>query len=227
MTKDDKIEIKKLLTASLLPLMFVGICWLMFIFEHTLNISFADYGLRPREFSQWFGIFTMPFIHADLSHIFANSVSFLILGTIIFYFYHENAIKVFVLSYLLSGLITWLIALGGTHIGASAMIYAFAAFTFTVGAKSKNIQNMALSLLVVFLYGSLVWGLYPQNTGISWEGHLAGAIAGVILAFMFPVKQSVTNIEDDHDIVVTTTYEGDSDISINYSIKIKNDKSEK
>ncbi len=217
MTSEGRIELNKLLTATLIPVFFLVLCWLMFASEILFDVSLSQYGLKPREISQWFGIFTMPFFHADLSHIFANSVSFIVLGTMIFYFYPEKALSVFLLSYFMTGVFTWLIGFHGVHIGASGMVYAFAAYLFTVGARSRNIPNMALSLVVVFLYGSMVWGLYPQNTGISWEGHLSGAISGVILAFIFPVKHvELPPLDDDDEFDTTLT---DTDVSIKYFYK--------
>lgn len=222
MDNRDKFELRILLHASIIPLFFLLVCWSVFAIEHFVNISLGDYGLVPRSFKHIYGIFTMPFLHANISHIIGNTVSFLVLGTMVFYFYDYKAPEVFMFSYIGSGLLTWLIARGGVHVGASAMIYAFAAYLFTVGVRSRNKQSMAISLIVVFLYGSLVWGLYPQNTGISWEGHLAGAISGVILAFIFPDdKVEVYDIEDDDDFDVDTT--AGEDVEIEYYYKDKPD----
>ena len=221
-----KIEIRRLLVAAVIPTFFMVLCWMMFAAERLLDVSFSQYGLMPREISHWFGVFTMPFLHASLSHIFSNSVSFIVLGTMLFYFYPEKALRVFLISYFFTGILTWLIGIGGIHIGASGMIYAFAAYIFTVGARSGNIQNMALSLIVVFLYGSMVWGLYPQNTGISWEGHLAGAVTGLVCAFIYPVKKVVQDsLDDEDDDDYDTTFEG-SDIEIKYHYTSEKEKNE-
>lgn len=219
MNNDGKIELRRLFSASVIPAFFMALAWLMFAAEGLLNVSLSQYGLMPREISHWFGILTMPFLHGGLSHIFANTVSFIVLGTMLFYFYPEKALHVFLISYFFSGIITWLIASGGVHIGASGMIYAFAAYIFTVGVRSGNIRNMAVSLIIVFLYGSMVWGLYPQNTGISWEGHLAGAVTGLVCAFIFPIKtekpESLDDDEVDDDYDYNSTLD-DSDYEIKY-----------
>ena len=220
-----KIEIRRLLAAAVIPMFFMVLCWMMFAAERLLDVSFSQYGLMPREISHWFGVFTMPFLHASLSHIFSNTVSFVVLGTMLFYFYPEKALRVFLISYIFTGILTWIIGIGGVHIGASGMIYAFAAYIFTVGARSGNIQNMALSLIVVFLYGSMVWGLYPQNTGISWEGHLAGAVTGLVCAFIYPIKKVVHDFDDEDDDDYDTTFEG-SDIEIKYHYKSEKEKNE-
>ncbi|MCF0206407.1 MAG: rhomboid family intramembrane serine protease [Bacteroidales bacterium] len=212
MNSSDKIELKRLLTAALMPAFFVALCWLMFAAENILDLSFSQYGLKPRCLSQWFGIFTMPFLHSGLSHIFANSVSFFVLGTMIFYFYPQHAIKILLVSYFLTGILSWLIAVSGIHIGASGMIYSFSAYIFIVGVLSRNVQNMALSLIVVFLYGSMIWGLFPNDMGISWEGHLSGALTGCLCAFLFPVRRQV-EFEELDDSFDTTA---DEDLEIKY-----------
>ena len=200
-----KIEIRRLLAAAVIPTFFMVLCWMMFAAERLLDVSFSQYGLMPREISHWFGVFTMPFLHANLSHIFSNSVSFIVLGTMLFYFYPEKALRVFLISYIFTGILTWIIGIGGVHIGASGMIYAFAAYIFTVGARSGNIQNMALSLIVVFLYGSMVWGL--------------------VCAFIYPIKKVVHDFDDEDDDDYDTTFEG-SDIEIKYHYTSGKEKNE-
>jgi len=128
---NSKTELKKMLLAAVIPGSFLFLCWMIYLLEVSLNLNLATYGLRPREFSQWFGILTMPFLHGSLEHIIANSTSFLILGSLIFYFHNDNAIQIFIWSYLLSGIFTWIIARDSIHIGASGMIYAFAGYLFT------------------------------------------------------------------------------------------------
>ena len=83
---------------------------------------------------------------------------------------------------------------------------------------------MALSLIVVFLYGSMVWGLYPQNTGISWEGHLSGAVTGLVCAFIYPIKKLVHDLDGDVD-EYDTTFEG-ADIEIKYHYTSEKEKNE-
>ncbi len=197
--KESDIEKRKLLLALALPLFSVIIFWLVKVVELSLDISLAEYGLRPRSFSQWFGIITMPFLHGSLSHLIANSSSFLILGTMLFYFYNKYSLQVIGLSWLIAGVLTWIIGRDSIHIGASGMIYAFAGYIFFGGLFSRDIRLMAISLIVVFLYGSMIWGMMPQNTGISWEGHLAGFVAGILLAFIYKPEAKTTGFDDEEE----------------------------
>ncbi len=217
---DSKTELKKMLLAAVIPSSFMFLAWMIYLLEVSLGISLSQYGLRPREFSQWFGILTMPFLHGGFEHIIANTASFIVLGSLLFYFYNDDAIQIFIWSYFLSGIFTWIIARSNIHIGASAMIYAFAGYLFTGGVLSKNVRHMAIALIVVFMYGSMIWGIFPQNNNISWEGHLAGFASGIGLAFMYRPPKPVEEVEvfsefDEDDCDCT----GGDDVEIKYDYK--------
>lgn len=214
-TTDSKIELKKMLLAMVIPGSFIFLYWMIYLLEISLDIRLVEYGLRPREISHWYGILTMPFLHGGLEHIIANTTSFLVLGSLLFYFYNDDAIQIFIWSYILSGMLTWIIARNNIHIGASAMIYAFAGYVFTAGVISRNIRHMAISLIIVFMYGSMVWGMFPMNNNVSWEGHLSGFIVGIVLAFIYrpvmPVDESL----------VFSDFDDDCDCTENDNIEIK------
>jgi membrane associated rhomboid family serine protease len=182
-----------------IPGTFVFVFWIIYILEISFGISLSSYGLSPREFKQWYGILTFPFLHQGIEHIVSNTGSFFILGSMIFYFYNDKALNIFLWSYFLSGIFTWIIGRPSIHIGASAMIYSFAGFLLTSGIISKNVRNLSVTLIVVFLYGSMVWGIFPQNTNISWEGHLSGFITGIILAIIFKPNQEATSVDENED----------------------------
>ncbi len=213
--KPSDIERRRLLLAILIPFLFIVMFWAIKLIELGLNISLASYGMRPRDLSQWFGVITMPFLHSGFSHLMANSSGFLVLGTIIFYFYSRNAFTVFGLAWLLTGIFTWIIGRENTiHIGASGLVYAFAGFIFFSGLLSKNVRLMAVSLFVVFMYGSMIWGIFPGYPNISWEGHLAGFITGVGLAILYHPGRELDEEPDD-----CTDCTVDEDIEITYTYK--------
>ena len=196
----SKIELRKMLLAMVIPASFMFLAWMVFALEKSLHISFSEFGLRPADFKLWYGILTMPFLHGSLEHILANTGSFLILGSMLFYFHNDRAILLFILSYFFSGILTWLIGRESVHIGASAMIYAFAGYLFTAGLIGRNIRRMAVTLIIVFLYGSMVWGMLPINERISWEGHLSGFITGLVLALIFTPPAPPTFSEEDDEL---------------------------
>jgi len=223
MNSDSSTELKKMLLSIVIPTSFIFICWLIFLLELSLNISLTSYGLLPRDFRQWYGIFTFPFLHSDLGHLITNSSSFIVLGALIFYFYNDKALQIFLWSYLLSGFFTWIIGRSNIHIGASAMIYAFASYLFTAGVISKNVRNLAISLIVVFLYGSMVWGVFPQPGHISWEGHLSGAVTGIILSYIYKPKPEQTEplLKSEFDDDCDCSAGDDIDINYHYTDKSK------
>jgi membrane associated rhomboid family serine protease len=103
----------------------------------------------------------------------------------LFYFYRPVAFRVFFLTWIITGILVWLGGRSSYHIGASGLIYGFASFLFFSGIIRNNINLMAISLLVVFLYGGLVWGILPYDYKISWESHLFGALTGLALAITY------------------------------------------
>ncbi len=183
--KEDQ---KRFLFSIIFPLFFLLIIWLIKITEVLLNLNFAFLGIFPLKLKGLIGIVTAPLIHSDFGHLIANSIPILILGTGLFYFYNKIAYKVFFLSYFIANIWIWFGARHAYHIGASGLVYSFASFLFFSGVLSRNMKLMAISLLVVFLYGSMIWGVLPIQPHISWESHLMGAIAGLILAIYFKDK---------------------------------------
>ena len=167
------------------PLSFVLLIWLVYWFELRFGFRFNDMGIYPRTFSGLRGIVFSPFIHGSLEHLYHNSTPLLILSTALFYFYRALAWRVLVLGLLFSGFLTWLIGSPAFHIGASGLIYVLMSFMLFKGILSKNHHLTALSLLVVFLYGSMLWYVFPVKENMSWEGHLSGLLVGLVFAFVF------------------------------------------
>ena len=168
-----------------LPMYFVLFLWIIFWFEMKFGFNFAKYGLYPRTFSGLKGIFISPFIHGDLKHLFNNSVPIFVLLTGLFYFYRKVAFKVLIYGTLLLGLLTWVIGRPSFHIGASGIGYLLFGFIFYSGLFQKYYRLIAVSLMVIFLYGGMIWYIFPSKEGVSWEGHLSGLIAGILFAVYY------------------------------------------
>jgi membrane associated rhomboid family serine protease len=178
-------EQKTIFKSFIPPFLFVLVLWIVKLTEVILDTSFADYGVFPRHAEGLIGIITAPLIHADFEHLISNSIPMLVLGAALIYFYKELAHRVFILAYVLSGFWLWIIGRENYHIGASGVLYGLVTFLFFSGVLRKHTGLMALSLLVVFLYGGLVWGIFPLFKIISWESHLCGSLAGILLAFVY------------------------------------------
>jgi membrane associated rhomboid family serine protease len=177
---------KKLLLSMIIPGMFVILMWLIKIIEVLFELDFARYGIYPLTLSGLQGILFSPFIHADFNHLFNNSLPLFFLAVALFYFYSEVALKVFIWTYFLTGLLVWFAGREANHIGASGLIYGLASFLFFSGIIRRYFRLIALSLLIVFLYGSMVWGIFPDiYKNVSWESHMLGFFSGVVLAIWF------------------------------------------
>lgn len=167
------------------PIFFVLIIWLVFWFEVRFGFRFNEFGVFPRTLSGLRGIVFSPFIHGDIEHLYHNSIPLFVLSAVLFYFYRPIAWKVIVLGVLLSGFLTWCIGRPSNHIGASGLIYVLMSFTLFKGIFARHFRLIAVSLMVVFLYGSMIWYVFPVKENMSWEGHLSGLIVGFLFALIF------------------------------------------
>lgn len=190
------------------PGLLVLFLWMIKLVEVGFQVSFADYGLIPQSLVGLRGILFSPLLHADWAHLSSNSVPLFLLSAGLFYYYDKKATVIFVLCWLVTGLWVWIFAVDtGIHIGASGVVYALATFHFTGGILRREPRMMAFSLLVAFLYGGLVWGISPDffpGKNISWQSHLLGGLAGILIAFAFrgegPQRKIYQWDDDDEEI---------------------------
>jgi membrane associated rhomboid family serine protease len=161
---------------------------MVFWVEIRFGLDFNNFGIRPRTVEGLRGILFSPFIHGDIKHLFNNSIPLLILSMALFYFYKNISWQILLFGVLLTGFLTWGIGRPSNHIGASGLIYLLASFLFFKGIFSKYYRLIALSLIVVFLYGGMLWFVVPVEPGISWEGHLSGMITGFLFALIYKQK---------------------------------------
>lgn len=167
-------------------LIFTAIVWVVFLIDGILPfIYLKSYGIHPRQVDSFYGILTTVFLHGDLSHIISNTLPLVLAITAIFGNYPKTAKKVFVLSIVLTGLLVWSFARSANHIGASGLLYALLSYIFISGFIKKDMQSIGISIVIGFLYGSLIFGIIPEKEYISWESHLFGMFTGVFLAWFY------------------------------------------
>jgi len=175
--------------AAFFPCIFVITLWLIHVWKLNFHVDLHEWGVYPRTVFGLSGILTEPLVHANLKHLFSNSVPLLALCWFLFYFYRDLGYVVFPMLWILSGTFTWCIGREAWHIGASGLIYGLSFFLFFSGVFRRYIPLMALSILVVFLYGSTIWYMLPVaeliEENLSWEGHLSGAFSGFMCAALF------------------------------------------
>ena len=184
-----------------LPALFVIGLWLLKAAELRFGLDLPVWGITPGNF-RGPEFLLAPLIHGDWTHLFSNSMPCIVLGWGVLYLYPRAAWQVFALVYFGTGLLVWFYARGGPHIGASGVTYGLVCFIFFSGVLRREPPAIALSLLVTFLYGSMIWGVLPRDPNISWESHLAGSVLGTIYAVVFrfthpPVRPPMSDEEDE------------------------------
>ena len=189
------LDANRLFYALWTTALFLLLIWGVYAINETYTLNWRRWGNHPREWEHWSGVFTYPFLHGDLEHLWNNTATFFTLNGLLFYFYRSIAARTWVFLYLLSGVGLWIFAKGGNHIGASGINYALAAFLFTSGVVRKSQLLLRVTLLVAFLYGGMVWWMLPIDEHISWEGHIAGAVSGLLMAVVFRKKGPLPDLE--------------------------------
>lgn len=197
-------EKKRFYYSLVFPGFFLFLLWAVKFFEVSMEFSFVEGGVYPRRVSGLRGILFSPLIHGDWKHLIDNSMPVFLLSLALFYFYRDIAYKIWFLIYLIGGILLWCLGRQAYHIGASGLIYGLAAFLFVSGIIRRVRSLMAIALLVVFLYGSMVWGLLPLDVEVSFEAHITGAVAGVILALIYRdqgPEPEISLLEEEEDEV--------------------------
>lgn len=175
-----------------------------YIISSASDFPFVQLGIHPRHIDGLLGILTSPLIHANNNHLIDNTIPLFLLTLATFYFYHDVAFSVLLTGWILTGFWVWIGARPDAwHVGSSGIIYCLASFLFFSGIIRKHPPLLAISLLVTFLYGGMVWGILPVQTDISWESHLYGAMAGLLLAFIYrghnPHQEQEEGEEEDEE----------------------------
>ena len=179
MTKEDQPVFKRFTPI----LTLVGLCWLMLLINNLLlGGGLNRFGITPRHLAGLPGILWAPFLHGSLSHLLANTVPLLILGGILCARSQSEFVTVAATGVLLGGALTWLFARNASHIGASGLIFCFFGYLASLAYFRRTFGTLLLSAICILLYGGMLRGIVPTSTPVSWEGHIAGLVAGVALA---------------------------------------------
>ena len=175
----------KLLDALLWSSIFILLFIISFYGSRYINVSLSDFGVEPRTLKGLLHMPTMLFVHASPEHLWNNVLAFFILTTTLFFFYYEIAIPVFLIMWVFSPVLLFVIGRDNVHVGASVLIYAEFAFLFFSGIFRRNLNMKRISMAVGFVYGYTVWYMFPIEQQVSWEGHVSGFICGIMLAWYF------------------------------------------
>lgn len=158
-------------------LFWLGVSWLSFFLVPLFHIP--AYGVIPRDLMGLFGVLMAPFLHGSLNHLIQNSIFFMIFGSS-YYLIDQRGLGWLSLRLILvGGLITWVIGSNGQHIGASGLIFGIWSFLLFRGWFQFNLRYLIGSILMMVLYGSMIYGIFPVKGYISWEMHLGGFLGGI------------------------------------------------
>jgi membrane associated rhomboid family serine protease len=178
------------LTGLILVLGMVALMWVVEVIDQISGGDLEQYGIKPHEGDGLPGIVTAPFLHAGWGHLIGNTVPFLVLGAAIALSGLARVAAATGIVALVGGLGVWIFAPSGTdHIGASGLVFGFASYLIARGLFTRNLLHLALGVFVIALYGTtLLFGLAPRD-GISWQGHLFGAVGGVVAAWLLDARR--------------------------------------
>jgi len=166
-------------------LLLVAVCWLVFLINNLLlGRHLTQFGIRPRHVSSLLGIIWSPFLHVSFHHLAANTLPFLILGAILCGRSRKEFALVTFAGIILSGGLTWLIGRSAYHVGASGLIFCYFGYLASLAFFQHKIGALLISVICILAYGGLLRGLVPTSAAVSWEGHLAGFVTGVTLAWL-------------------------------------------
>jgi membrane associated rhomboid family serine protease len=224
-----KFSKHKILLWDLFPFTFIVLIWLIHLAQAFLQQDWGIYSVYPRHISGLIGIITSPLLHASWEHLIGNTIPLIVLAFLLYNSYREIAGKIFWLSFLLNGALLWLFAREAIHLGASGVVYALASFLFFSGLIRRHPQLAMLSFLIIFLYGSLVWGIFPFDPQVSWEAHLYGGLTGLILSIVYrkegpqPKKYWQDEKEEEEEIIPLEKWgPKEKSVEIQYHFKERN-----
>jgi len=161
---------------------FVALLWVISLTNWGLDLDPEVSGIRPRQWAGLPGIVFAPLVHDSFGHLIANSLPLLVLSTAMLFLYPNSMLRALPAVWLGPGIVVWLFGRESVHFGASGLVFGLASYIFVAGMLRRDRRAIAASLVVWFMYGSLVWGVLPAPSGVSWETHLAAMLIGVALA---------------------------------------------
>jgi membrane associated rhomboid family serine protease len=181
-TTPERSRIVALLSPALGVALMLAVMWIVEIVDVPLHGETDRYGIRPRQIGGLDGVLFAPFLHAGFRHLIANTLPFAILGGIIALGSAKHFAQVTIITGLVAGLGTWLTGRAGTiHLGASSLVFGYLLYLMTRGIFARRLGYIFGGLVVAVIYGGILWGVLP-TPGISWQGHLFGALGGVCSA---------------------------------------------
>ena len=184
-TQSSPKDVVRLKRAFLTTFFFTLLLWIIEVLKYFFNLDTFQLGVHPQSYLGLMGVVTAPLVHASFEHLISNTPALLILGTALLFGYPRSCWLVLFAVWFIAELGVWFTARPVYHFGASGLTYGFMSFIFIIGLLRRDRLAITLSLLVFFLYGTMIWGIFPHQPGVSFETHLWGAGLGVVCAVLF------------------------------------------
>ncbi|WP_028116161.1 rhomboid family intramembrane serine protease [Ferrimonas senticii] len=188
-----------------LSAMVVCLLWLIWLLDWSFDWSLYQYGIYPRQTFGLVGIVVAPLIHGSAEHLAANSTGVLVLGSALYFGYPHSRGRVLLLVWLAAGIGVWLAGRPSYHFGASGLTHGVFFFLLISSLLRRDLRSIGLMMVAFLLFGGMVYGVLPQDPGISFESHLFGAVGGVLAALWFarrdpqPTRKRYRYEQDDSD----------------------------
>lgn len=162
----------------------LALLWWIHILREVGGLEWRWAAIDPGVPAGLLGVLTGPLLHSSFGHLISNTVPLLILGSMARYAYPRALLWALPIMWIASGLGTWLFGRPSLHLGASGVAHGLMFFLFVIGLLRRDRLAIVVALITFFLYGSMIWTIFPREPGVSWEAHLFGAIGGVIAALL-------------------------------------------
>jgi membrane associated rhomboid family serine protease len=182
----------------------LGVLWSVFIIDEAFGLNLGRFGLRPGSIPGLVGVITAPLLHGSFQHILSNTLPFFISLIAMLFLYPRASVLTIPGIWIGSGIFAWVIGRPSLHYGASGLIYGMLAYVFLAGLIRRDLRSVSVSMMVAFLYGTMIWGVLPIRPHMSWEMHLGGALMGILFALIYrnsdrlPIKRY--DWEDDDSV---------------------------
>ena len=163
----------------------LALMWLVEIVDTAaLDSRLQAHGIEPRRVDGLEGVLFAPLLHGGWAHIISNSVPFLVLGALVMTYGLRRWVTATTVITVGGGSLTWLMGRSGIHIGASILVFGYFGFLLGMAWFERSLKSIGIAVVVAVLYGGLIWGVLPSGSGVSWEGHLFGAMAGIGASYL-------------------------------------------
>ncbi|WKD60537.1 Rhomboid family protein [Corynebacterium ciconiae DSM 44920] len=174
---------------------YVVVLWVVFFVQQTGALNLSWFGIHPRDTSTLWHVLTWSFLHANMDHLIGNTVTGALFAFLVGVTGKRTFWEVTIIAAITGGLAAWFLGYPGTnHIGASGVIYGWLSYLIVRGVFNRSLRQIILGVVLAFTYSGFVWGVIPTEAAVSWQGHLGGALGGIVAGAVITSDDPVRKI---------------------------------